>query len=109
MTMMRVENLPETFRSPSTSTSTEATAKLPGPLADLIQEPTSRLTDAERGAFLGRLRRERPEIFSEGPVGSEEPSGSEGLSKGDLSKEEWREKLTRWLKEEANRFMAASL
>jgi hypothetical protein len=95
MTVTRVENLPETFRPPSTST--ETTGALPGPLADLIQEATSGLTAAERGAFLDRLREERPEIFSDGTDGN--PS---------FTREEWREKLSRWLKEEANRFMAAA-
>lgn len=101
MTVMRAKNLPETFRPPSSST--QATWPLPGPLADLVQEATAELTAAERGAFLDRLHQENPEIFSEKPVGSERPGGSRNLSK-----EEWREKLTRWLKEEANRFMAAA-
>lgn len=100
MTVTRVENLPKTFRPPSTSN--ETTGALPGPLADLIQEGTSGLTAAERGAFLDRLHQENPEVFSEGS------GGNQGLTKENLSKEKWREKLTRWLKEEANRFMAAA-
>jgi hypothetical protein len=95
MTVTRVENLPETFRPPSSST--EAIGALPGPLADLIREATSGLTAAERGAFLDRLHRENPEVFSDGTDGN--------LS---FTREEWREKLTRWLKQEANRFMAAA-
>lgn len=94
MTVMKVENLPEKFRPPPSNA--RSTAKLPTPLADLIREATADLTGAERGAFLQRLRKERPEIFSE---------GSSGLS---LSREEWREELASWLKEEANRFMAAA-
>jgi hypothetical protein len=106
MTVMRVENLPETFRPPSSST--EATGALPGPLADLIQEATSGLTAAERRAFLDRRHAENPEVFYEEPDDSGDPGDSRGLSKEEWSKEEWRGKLTRWLKEEANRFMAAA-
>lgn len=101
MTVVEAENLPEKFRPPSSSA--QHTVELPGPLADLIQEATSGLTAAERGAFLQRLRKKKPEIFSEGPSGAGEPGGSQGSSK-----EKWRERLTRWLKEEANRFMAAA-
>jgi hypothetical protein len=100
MTVMEVESLPEKFRPPPTSS--DSTAKLPGPLADLIQEATSGLTAAERGAFLDRLRDENPEVFSEGLGGNRSPS------KESLSEEEWRKKLTHWLKQEANRFMAAA-
>jgi hypothetical protein len=96
MTVTDVENLPEEFRPPTTGSG--STANLPRPLADLIREATSGLTAAERGAFLDRLHRERPKIFSD------EADGNPGFTK-----EEWRGTLTRWLKEEANRFMSAAV
>jgi hypothetical protein len=106
MTVTRVEKLSETFRPPLSST--EATGALPDPLADLIQEATSGLTAAKRRAFLDRLHAENPGVFYEEPDDSGDPGDNRGLSKEEWSKEEWRGKLTRWLKEEANRFMAAA-
>lgn len=100
MEVVEVQDLPEKFRPPSSSAPT--TADVPALLTDLFREATSGLTGPERGAFLRRLEKEHPEIFS-GQAGE----GSQKLPKG-LTEEEWREALIRLLKEEANRFMAAA-
>ncbi len=105
MKVVGVQNLPEKFR-PSPSAKTPAPEDVPGPLAELIQEATSGLTGLERGVFLRRLREEHPELFS-GKSGEERHQPSGGPTE-ELSEEEWREELTRLLKEEANRFMAAA-
>jgi len=93
MTVVEASSLPEKFR-PAENT-TEETLRLPPPLADLIEEATSGLTDAERGAFLSRLREDEAEVLASA-------NGEEA------SREEWRERLIARLKEEANRFMAAA-
>ena len=104
-----VQDLPEKFRPPSGRA--PATEDVPGPLAELIREATSGLSGPEREVFLRRLREEHPGLFS-GKSGedsqqlSEEPTGK--FSREEFSEEEWREELTRLLKEEANRFMAAA-
>ncbi len=110
MEVVEVQNLPEKFR-PSSSGRAPAPEDVPGPLAELIREATSGLTGPEREVFLRRLREEHPELFS-GKSGEERhqpPGGSaEEFTEEELSEEEWREELTRLLKEEANRFMAAA-
>ena len=109
MEVMEVQDLPEKFRPPSGKAL--APEDVSGPIGELIQEATSGLTDPEREVFLRRLREEHPGLFS-GKSGedsqqlSEEPTGE--LSREEFSEEEWREELTRLLKEEANRFMAAA-
>ncbi len=100
MKVVGVQDLPEKFR-PSSSGRALATGDVPGPLAELIREATSGLTGPEREVFLRRLKEEHPELFS-GKSGQERHQLPEG------STEEWREELTRLLKEEANRFMAAA-
>ncbi len=103
------QDLPEKFRPPSRRA--PATEDVPGPLAELIREATSELIDSEPEVFLRRLREEHPWLFS-GKNGEdshqllEEPAGK--FSREEFSEEEWREELTRLLKEEANRFMAAA-
>ncbi|WP_259228212.1 hypothetical protein [Salinibacter ruber] len=108
--VVRVQDLPEKFR-PSPSGRAPATGDVPGPIAELIQEATLGLTGPEREVFLRRLREEHPGLFS-GKSGEErhQPSGgpAEELSEEQFSEEEWQEELTRLLKEEANRFMAAA-
>ncbi len=100
MEVVEVQDLPEKFR-PSPSGRAPATEDVPGPLAELIREATSGLTGPEREVFLRRLREEHPELFSR-------KSGEERHQPPGGSTEEWREELTRLLKEEANRFMAAA-
>ncbi|WP_118827746.1 hypothetical protein [Salinibacter ruber] len=110
MEVTEVQDLPEKFR-PSPSSRAPATEDVPGPLAELIWEATSELIDSEREVFLRRLREEHPGLFSgeTGGDGQEPPEGlPEEFSREELSEEEWREELTRLLKEEANRFMAAA-
>ncbi|MCS4184681.1 hypothetical protein [Salinibacter ruber] len=105
-----VQDLPEKFR-PSPSGRALATEDVPGPIAELIQEATSGLTGPEREVFLRRLREEHPGLFvEENSEDSQQLSGepAEEFSEEQFSEEEWREKLTRLLKEEANRFMAAA-
>lgn len=93
MTVVEVSRLPEKFQPPGREAETDL--RVPAPLAELIREATEGLTGAERGALLSRLRDEKPEsLFVEG--------------RADATREEWRERLVRWLKEEANRFMAAA-
>lgn len=92
MTVVEVEDLPERFRPPSRQE--PSAARVPAPLAELIEEATGGLTAAERGALLSRLQEEKPDLFA----GEMEAA----------SREEWRERLVTWLKEEANRFMAAA-
>jgi hypothetical protein len=110
MEVMEVQDLPEKFR-PSPSGKALAPEDVSGPIGELIQEATSGLTGPEREVFLRRLREEHPELFS-GKSGEERhqpPGGSaEEFPEEELSEEEWREELTRLLKEEANRFMAAA-
>ncbi len=108
--VVRVQDLPEKFR-PSPSGRAPATEDVPGPIGELIREATSELTDSEREVFLRRLREEHPGLFvEENSEDSQQLSGepSEEFSEEQFSEEEWREKLTRLLKEEANRFMAAA-
>ena len=92
MEVVQVHSLPEKFR-PSPSSRAPATEDVPGPLAELIREATSGLTGPEREVFLRRLREEHPGLFSgeTGGDGQEPP-----------------EELTRLLKEEANRLVAAA-
>ncbi len=110
MEVVEVQDLPEKFR-PSSSGGAPATEDVPGPIAELIREATSGLSGPEREVFLRRLREEHPGLFS-GKSGedsqqlSKEPTGK--FSEKEFSEEEWREELTRLLKEEANRFMAAA-
>ncbi|MCS4194362.1 hypothetical protein GGP50_002588 [Salinibacter ruber] len=110
MSVVKVGSLPEKFR-PSPSGRAPATEDVPGPIAELIQEATSGLTGPEREVFLRRLKEEHPGLFS-GKSGEErhQPQGglTEELSEEQLPEKEWREELTRLLKEEANRFMAAA-
>ncbi|WP_251963933.1 hypothetical protein [Salinibacter ruber] len=105
MEVVRVQDLPEKFR-PSPSGRAPAAEDVPGPLAELIREATSGLTGLEREIFLRRLREEHPGLFS-GKSGEERHQLSGGSTE-EFSEEEWREELTRLLKEEANRFMAAA-
>jgi hypothetical protein len=105
MEVVEVQDLPEKFR-PSSSGRAPATEDVPGPLAELIREATSGLTGPEREVFLRRLRKEHPGLFS-GKSG-EERHQPPGEPAEELSEEEWREELTRLLKEQANRFMAAA-
>ncbi len=110
MEVTEVQDLPEKFR-PSPSGRAPATEDVPGPIAELIREATSELTDSEREVFLRRLREEHPGLFvEENSEDSQQLSGepAEEFSEEQFSEEEWREKLTRLLKEEANRFMAAA-
>jgi len=110
MEVTEVQDLPEKFR-PSPSGRALATEDVPEHLAELIREATSGLTGLEREVFLRRLREEHPGLFS-GKSGEErhQPPGrpTEELSEEQFPEEEWREELTRLLKEEANRFMAAA-
>lgn len=95
MTVVEVGDLPERFRPPSRQQpSANSAASVPAPLAELIEEATGGLTAAERGALLSRLQEEKPDLFA----GEMEAA----------SREEWRERLVTWLKEKANRFMAAA-
>jgi hypothetical protein len=105
MSVVKVGSLPEKFR-PSPSGRAPATEDVPRPLTGLIREATSGLTGPEREVFLRRLREEHPGLFS-GKSGEERHQLS-GESTEEFSEEEWREELTRLLKEEANRFMAAA-
>jgi hypothetical protein len=105
MEVVQVHSLPEKFR-PSPSSRAPATEDVPGPLAELIRETTSGLTGPEREVFLRRLREEHPGLFS-GETGGDGQEPPERLPE-EFSEEEWREELTRLLKEEANRFMAAA-
>ena len=108
--VVRVQDLPEKFR-PSPSSRAPAPEDVPGPLAELIREATSGLTGPEREVFLRRLKEEHPGLFSgeTGDDGQEPPEGlPEEFSEEQFSEEKWREELTRLLKEEANRFMAAA-
>jgi hypothetical protein len=100
-----VQDLPEKFR-PSPSSMAPATEDVTGSLTELIREATSGLTGPEREVFLRRLREKRPWLFVE--ENSEERHQPSGGPTEELSEEEWREELTRLLKEEANRFMAAA-
>ncbi len=108
--VVRVQDLPEKFR-PSPPGGAPETEDVPEHLAELIREATSGLTGPEQEVFLRRLREEHPWLFS-GKSGedsqqlSEEPTGE--FAEKEFSEEEWREELTRLLKEEANRFMAAA-
>ncbi|MCS3956733.1 hypothetical protein GGP81_003281 [Salinibacter ruber] len=110
MEVTEVQDLPEKFR-PSPSGRALATEDVPGPIGELIQEATSGLTGPEREVFLRRLKEEHPGLFS-GKSGEErhQPPGgpTEEFSEEQFSEEEWLEELTRLLKEEANRFMAAA-
>ncbi|MCS3940370.1 hypothetical protein GGP84_003022 [Salinibacter ruber] len=110
MEVTEVQDLPEKFR-PSSSGRALATEDVPEHLAELIREATSELIDSEREVFLRRLREEHPGLFS-GKSGEErhQLSGepAEEFSEEQFSEEEWMEELTRLLKEEANRFMAAA-
>ncbi len=105
MEVTEVQDLPEKFR-PSPSGKAPALEDASGPIGELIREATSGLTGPEREVFLRRLREEHPELFS-GKSGEERHQPSGGPTE-ELSEEEWREELTRLLKEEANRFMAAA-
>jgi hypothetical protein len=110
MEVTEVQDLPEKFR-PSPSGRALATEDVPEHLAELIREATSGLTGPEREVFLRRLKEEHPGLFS-GKSGedsqqlSKEPTGK--FSREEFSEEEWRKELTRLLKEQANRFMAAA-
>ncbi len=105
MEVVEVQDLPEKFR-PSPSGRAPAPEDVPRPLTGLIREATSGLTSPEREVFLRRLKEEHPGLFS-GKSGEERHQPSGGPTE-ELSEEEWREELTRLLKEEANRFMAAA-
>ncbi|MCS3645412.1 hypothetical protein [Salinibacter ruber] len=115
MEVVEVQDLPEKFR-PSPSGRAPATEDVPGPIAELIQEATSGLTGPEREVFLRRLREEHPGLFSgksgeerhQPPGGPTEELSEEEFSEEQFPEEKWREELTRLLKEEANRFMAAA-
>ncbi len=110
MEVVQVHSLPEKFR-PSPSGKAPALEDASGPIGELIQEATSGLTGPEREVFLRRLKEEHPGLFS-GKSGEErhQPPGgpTEEFSEEQFSEEEWLEELTRLLKEEANRFMAAA-
>jgi hypothetical protein len=105
MEVTEFQDLPEKFR-PSPSSMAPAPEDVPEHFAELIREATSGLTSPEREVFLRRLREEHPGLFS-GKSGEERHQLS-GESTEEFSEEEWREELTRLLKEEANRFMAAA-
>lgn len=110
MEVTEVQDLPEKFR-PSPSGKAPALEDASGPIGELIQEATSGLTGPEREVFLGRLKEEHPGLFSgeTGDDGQEPPEGlSEEFSEEQFSEEEWQEELTRLLKEEANRLVAAA-
>lgn len=66
--------------------------KFPDSLQDLLEEATEELTEKEREAFLSRVT----------------DSQGHSLQDSSLADEEWRAVLVRWLKEQANRFMAAA-
>lgn len=100
MKVTEVCSLPEKFR-PSFG-GAPSTEDVPAPIAELIRKGTSGLTGPERRAFLLRLKKKHPGLFSE-RTGEEKRQFSE-----DLAEEKWRETLVRLLKEEANRFMAAA-
>ncbi|MCS4194367.1 hypothetical protein GGP50_002593 [Salinibacter ruber] len=110
MAVVKVGSLPEKFRS-SPPGGAPATEDVPGPIAELIRVATSGLTGPEREVFLRCLKEEHPGLFS-GKNGEDsqqlpgEPT--EELSEEQFPEEKWREELTRLLKEEANRFMAAA-
>ena len=89
--IVKTSELPEHFQPPAEDT--QSTAKLPSPLLDLLETATQDLSREERYAFLTRIQSER-EIE---------------LREDSRPKEEWREILIDWLKEEANRFMAAAV
>jgi hypothetical protein len=105
MEVVQVHSLPEKFR-PSPSGKAPALEDASGPIGELIQEATSGLTGPEREVFLRRLKEEHPGLFSR--KSGEERHQPPGGSTEEFSEEEWREDLTRLLKEEANRFMAAA-
>jgi hypothetical protein len=110
MSVVKVGSLPEKFRS-SPPGGAPTTEDVPGPIAELIRVATSGLTGPEREVFLRRLKEEHPGLFSResGEESQQLPGGpTEELSEEKFSEEKWREELTRLLKEEANRFMAAA-
>ncbi len=106
MEVVRVQDLPEKFR-PSPSGRVPVTEDVPGPIGELIREATSELIDSEREVFLRRLREEHPGLFVE--ENSEDSKQLSGEPAEEFSEEEWREELTRLLKQQANRFMAAAV
>jgi len=66
--------------------------EFPRPLRNLLKEATRELTEKEREAFLFRVA----------------SSQKSSLQDSSFAEEEWRAVLVRWLKEQANRFMAAA-
>ena len=65
---------------------------LPEPLRNLLEEATGELTRKERDAFLSRIATDPEQTHQD----------------SSRSEKEWRPVLVRWLKEQANRFMAAA-
>ena len=69
MEVVRVQDLPEKFRPPSSRKPTtadpvtNAVADLPGPIVDLIREATSELTDSEQGPLSTVSRGKRQSFF----------------------------------------------
>jgi hypothetical protein len=99
MTVVDADDLPAVFQPPGRDAPPspeqalrELRADLPTPLAVLLEEGTDGLTPREEQAFLERLQ--------------SDPNRS--LREASRSRAEWRALLTDWLKEEANRFMAAA-
>ena len=66
---------------------------LPAPLRNLLEETTGELTRKERDAFLSRIASDPEQTLQDSSRGEKE----------------WRPVLVRWLKEQANRFMAAAV
>jgi hypothetical protein len=80
-------------KSPQASSGKQGfTQDLPDSFRRLLEKATEELTEKEREAFLSRI------------VGDRERS----ISDSSLSHEEYQSLLVRWLKEQANRFMAAA-
>lgn len=99
MTVVDVRDLPPVFQpseqegAPSPGRALrELRADLPAPLSLLLEDGVDGLTPREEQAFLERLQSDP----------------NRGLHDASRSREEWRALLTDWLKEEANRYMAAA-
>jgi hypothetical protein len=89
--IVKTSELPEHFQPPAEDSM--PTAELPSPLLNLLEAATQDLTREERYAFLTRIQSER----------------EKELREDSRPKEGWRELVIEWLKEEANRFMAAAV
>jgi hypothetical protein len=99
MTVVDARDLPAAFQPPGRDGAPspkqalrELRADLPAPLAVLLENGVDGLTPREERAFLERLQSDP----------------HRGLHDTSRSRAEWRALLTDWLKEEANRFMAAA-